>query len=649
MERVPRKTPVQWIPRPFDPHTVHTLAERTHLSPVITQILSGRGVTDPAQLLLFLAPVSLSKSLYPPERLPGALDAAKIIHDAIVSRKKITVYGDYDVDGMTAIAVLVSAIKHLGGEVTYYLPNRLDEGYGLNRNALKKLVDEGTEVVVTVDCGITSVAEAEAARELGLALVITDHHTPLIDPQSGNLLLPKAAAIAHPRILSSDGKVYPYPNLCGAAVALKVAWALAKIANDGQNASEPMKNLLVQAVGLAALGTVADVVPLQDENRAIVRFALAVSLVDHLPVGLRYLIEAIHSSSTSKRITSEDIGFFIAPRLNAAGREVLSETSPKDEEDQRNWERALSLLSQPDRLAVAGQMGLANLGVELLLTHDEARARELAPFINNLNETRQKLERKIFREAQQMIESDYVDDPAFVLASRQWHQGVIGIVAGRLAETYHKPVVMISLLNTDPGTGSARGLPNSSFNLYEALDACKDHLTRFGGHSAAAGLGINEAEIPAFRAALCDFVAANLPEESKTPKLWIDGEYPLATVTAALLHDLERMAPFGSGNARPVFATYGVSVVNQASRMGKAKGVSPSERDIKGPHFTARFRQYQDERRAIAFRKGDWADQINAHLAANPEVTFDIAYQIVFSDYSGQAELRLLDWRVSEA
>jgi len=312
---------------------------------------------------------------------------------------------------------LRQAIRLLGGQVDYYVPARMTEGYGLNSDAVRTLASQGTQLIITVDCGINSLDEAETAKQLGVELLITDHHTP-------GETLPDAAAITHPLLggmFPQFGPAYPFPHLSGSTVALKVAWALCQLAAEevasGQGlvasgevkVTPEMREFLMQAVGLAALGAVADVMPLIDENRALVRFALDRSLKIHAPVGLRELMKAAKVDA-SKTLTTEQIGFGIAPRLNAAGR-----------------------------------LGMAQLGVELLVTEKADRAVELAEYINNLNDTRQKLEREIMRSATKQIDEFFSpDDPAYVLASTDWHPGIIGIVSGRLCEKYHRPVVLIS-------------------------------------------------------------------------------------------------------------------------------------------------------------------------------------------------------------
>ncbi|MCF0234121.1 MAG: hypothetical protein HUK22_03985, partial [Thermoguttaceae bacterium] len=328
---------------------------------------------------------------------------------------------------------------------------------------------------------------------------------------------------------------------------------------------------------------------------------------------------------------------------------VLAENFPKDEEDAKNWEIAKTLLENPHRLAVAGQMGLAGLGVELLVTDRPERARELAPFINNLNATRQKLERKIMADALKQIEENYADDSAFVLASRDWRPGVVGVAAGRISERFHRPTVIIALRDAESSSGSGRGVQDSNFNLYDAFAACSDYLERFGGHAAAAGLGIKEENIPAFRAALCDYVSEHLAPEQRTPKLYLDGELPFAAVNAQTIADVDRMSPFGAENPRPIFAAYDVQLLGFAKRLGGGKpkpGASGGA--AQGRTFSARFRQYHDERRAVAFGKGDWVEEMNAVVEANRNARFDLAFQIVYNDYTDQVELRLQDWRVAE-
>lgn len=634
-----QKEEKEWVARPYDPELVARLAQLTNAPPIVVQTLVARKIVSPERIRAFLAPPNLSTGLYPPEKLPGCSQAAKLLAQAIRDGKKIVVYGDYDVDGMTATALLLDAIRTCGGKNSgYYLPNRLCEGYGLHCDSLKRLrEDEEADVVVTVDCGISSLEEARYAKELGLQLIITDHHTPLTDPDSGKQIMPDAAAIVHPKLQIEGFPPYPFPEICGAFVAFKLSWALGQEMADAQNGktNPEMREYLLRAIGLAALGTIADVVPLHDENRTLVRFAIDHSFVTHMPLGLAKLLE-VARQDPKKKLSSEDVGYTIAPRLNAAGREVVSSESKTDPEERVVWLQAQELLKHSTALASAGQLGLASLGVELLMTNDPRRAAELAPFIDNLNATRKKIETQIKNEAFRMIREEYADAPAFVLADRKWRPGVIGIVAGRVAETFNRPTVMIALREADAGTGSARGVQDGNFNLYDALNHCSHLLTRFGGHASAAGLGVKEANVAAFREEFCDYVANNF---TYAPKQHLDGELPLAAVTPQALNDLALLEPFGAENQRPIFGVFGVQLVGPAKRMGK--GLKPTD---PGPHFSARFRQYQTERRAIAFSQGDWVEQMNEIVANDPNARFDLAFMMQYNSFQGMVELKILDW-----
>ena len=449
-----------WRIHPHDPARIAALQRAAAIPAVVAELLICRGVTDPAIARDFLDP-KLS-TLREPGLLPGCRDAAERIHAAVASGKRILVYGDYDVDGMTGTAILWLCLKLLGAEVGYHIPHRVDEGYGLNGEAVRTLAADKWQVLLTVDCGIGGVEEAILARELGIELIITDHHEP-------GARLPEAAAIVHPRL---PGGGYPFGGLSGSGVAMKLAWALCQQAAGAKRVAPRMKDFLVQAVGLAALGTVADVVPLVDENRVLVRHGLE-SLANAPTLGLATLMEvakvtAQKHSDGKMRLGAEDLSFQIAPRLNAAGR-----------------------LGQPQ------------LAVELLVTDRPERAKELAQYIDGLNATRQTIERSIQLAASKQAgeQFDPIADSALVLADRGWHPGVIGIVAGRLADKYHRPVVMISWdkAGLRPGIGSARSVPG--FNLHAALAECGEFLIAHGGHAAAAGLKIEEHQLDGFRGA----------------------------------------------------------------------------------------------------------------------------------------------------
>jgi len=575
--------PKRWRILPHQPERIEVLRRRAGIPAVLAELLVCRGLDDPEQARQFLDP--RLADLRPPEALPGCAAAAERIHAAIQAGKRIAVYGDYDVDGITGTAVLVACIRLLGGQVRYYVPHRIDEGYGLHEDAIRRLAAQGIEVLVTVDCGIASAQEAAVASECGIELVITDHHEP--GPR-----LPQAAAIVHPRL---PGRPYPFGGLSGSGVALKLAWALARLASGQRRVSPAMRTLLVQAVGLAALGTVADVVPLVDENRILVAEGLK-RLREAAGVGLSSLLEIARISKAEP--DSEDVAYLLGPRLNAAGR-----------------------------------LGQAQLAVELLLTDERDRALELAQYVDKLNASRQTLERGIYQKALELAEKEFDPqrDAVLVLGHPGWHVGVIGIVAGRLAEKFQRPAILIAWdpLGTKPGVGSGRSVPG--FHLHAALEACAEYLLRHGGHAAAAGLTIAESQFPAFRAAILEYAAEHANFMHQPAELVIDTETPLSALTLAVVEQMERMAPFGQGNPRPLLCTTGVRLARPPRTIGNG-----------GRHLAMELVQHEVCLRAIAFGASDWA-----HPLTQSCQPFDVAYRPMINVFAGRrsVELRLVDWR----
>ncbi len=571
-----------------DPDRIARLEAQASISPILAQLLLGRGITDATDVRTFLD-VKLT-GLRDPDLLPGLSGAADRIHAAIAARQRIVIYGDYDADGMTATGLLHNCLRLLGADVGYYVPNRLDEGYGLNDEALRQLAKRGAAMIISVDCGIGSTVQAETAKQLGLQLIITDHHE--LGPE-----LPDAAAIVHPRLPGYD---YPFGGLCGAGVAFKLAWALCQRASNAQKVSPPMREFLLAAMGLAAMGTVADVVPLIDENRILVHHGLTSLHQASLP-GLAALLQ-VTELHNKPRLTSEDIGFTLAPRLNAAGR-----------------------------------LGQAQLGVELLTTQSADRGKALAEYIHQLNSSRESLERSMTLAASKMAKEQFdpENDPALVLAWVGWHPGIIGIVAGRLAEKHHRPVIMIALdgVGGRPGTGSARSA--GGVDLHRALSACSRHLLGFGGHAAAAGLKIDEANVDAFRAEFCDFVASERSEAGRVAEVRIDAEAPFSQLTLRTVEQIEKLAPFGAGNPRPVLCASSVALAEPPRRMGGGER-----------HMSARLSQHGVTIRSVAFGQGDWVEE----LAQQPG-PLDVAYRPVINDFRGQrnVELHIVDWRPSTA
>ncbi len=573
-----------WRIYPHDSARIMALERAAAIPAVVAQLLICRGICDPQTVGEFLD-AKLS-SLRDPELLPGLPAAADRIMAAVAAGRKIVIYGDYDVDGMSATALLYLCIRLLGGEVSYYVPNRMDEGYGLNRQALETLRQRGAQMVVTVDCGAASIDEAQAALELGLELVVTDHH------QLGPAL-PAAAAIVHPAL---PGSAYPFTGLCGAGVAFKLAWALCQRASDAKKVSAPMREFLMQAVGLVALGTVADVVPLVDENRAIVRHGLT-SLKQRPCRGIAALAQ-LTELDQKPHYSSEDIAFTLAPRLNAAGR-----------------------------------LGQAALGVELLTTDSAERASALAAYLNELNKSRESLERSVYLAAnKQAIERfDPENDAALVLADRGWHPGVIGIVASRLAEKFHRPVILVSFdaVGAKPGIGSARSA--NGFDLYAGLAANCEHLISHGGHAAAAGLKIDEHRIDDFRLQFCEYAASELAGKPRVAELRIDAEVPFSALTTKAVLDLERLAPFGQSNPRPLLCTSEVTLCEPPKKIGGGER-----------HLSLRLAQHGVELRAVAFGGGEWADAL-----AEIDGPIAVALQPFVNHFRGRksVELQVRDWQ----
>lgn len=580
--------PLRWSVHRHDAELVRSIEQTCNVSPVVAQILAVRGLTHPAEVNSFLD--LKMTGLRGPEELPGITQAVTSISRAIEAKRKVVVYGDYDCDGMTSTAILYRCISLLGGNVSYFVPSRLDDGYGVSKDSLQKLKDRGAEFVITVDCGITSVAEAEFARQLGIEMVITDHHV-------SNQQLPDVAAIVHPAL---PGNEYAFKDLCGAGVAFKLAWALCQHKHGSEKLPTAMRNFLFAAISLAAIGTVADVVPLLDENRIIVNHGLNL-LREFANPGLKHLIH-LAGLTDKPKLAAEDIAFMLGPRLNAAGR-----------------------------------LGQAQLGVELLTIEADDRAKALAEYIEQLNKSRDSLDRSILRSANKQIKENFdVDiEPALVLASNDWHVGVIGIVAGRIAEKYHRPTVLISIdkLGQKPATGSGRSA--CGVDLLKAISGCKEHLVKCGGHRAAAGLSIEPDKIDEFREAFCHQITLQTSNQELIPELDIDAEARLSQLTIRMLNELEKLAPFGQGNPRPVMCASNVQLARAPKTMGK-----------EDRHLDLQLMQQDVRIRAVGFGKGEWVQDL-----ADASSQFDFAFKPVINEFNGRrkVELHLVDYRKSDS
>jgi single-stranded-DNA-specific exonuclease len=568
--------PKRWQINPAQPAAAE-LAARLKTSPLIAQILLNRGISSYDDALAFLKPSLLT--LAEPSLIPGLPGAANRVAKAIRDHEKIVIYGDYDVDGITATSILWHAITLLGGSVATYIPHRIDEGYGLNPEAIGQIIDEGARLIVTVDCGITAMEPAKVARERGVDLIITDHHDWHGDPP----LLPDCFGVVHPRL---PGTKYPNGNLCGAGVAFKLAWAIGQNISGAARVSESFREFLVEATALAALGTIADVVPLVGENRVLAHFGLG-GLQQSKLTGIRALIES--ANLTGKNLDSYHVGFLLAPRLNACGR-----------------------------------LGHANLAVEMMTTASEERAKEIALFLEGQNRDRQGVEKLILEQALAQIESNGWGDNrhrALVLAAEGWHAGVIGIVASRIVERFCRPVVMISL-NGDSGQGSARSI--AGFHLAHAMENCSSHLVSYGGHEMAAGLKIQADRVEDFRRAFCEFAAGNVTDEMLVPQLKLESTADLSQITAPLVKELQRLAPFGHGNRKPLLCIDAATVATPPRRVGKT-----------GDHLQLTVKQDRQMIRCIAFQCGDLIDRLSPNTAVR------LAVEPCINEFNGRSSVEL--------
>jgi single-stranded-DNA-specific exonuclease len=578
----------RWIFRAHDSAGFLAFADELKVDPVVSQLLLSRGISKVDAARLFLE--CKFSDLRDPQLLPGIDAAAERILKAVRESEPIVIYGDYDADGMCATAILESFLRMLGADVSYYVPNRLEDAYGLSCESIRRLASLGRKLLVTVDCGIGSIQEAHLCRELGLDLIITDHH-------ACGEILPDALAIVHPNLPNSN---YPFHGLCGAGVAFKLAWRMSQILADNRSkVADVHRDFLLMAMTIATIATVADVVPLIDENRILVRTALQL-MTKHGPLGLKELIK-LTKLDAKRAISAEDIAFTLAPRLNAAGR-----------------------------------LGQAQLGVELLTTQDPGRALALAQYLDRLNADRDSIERSITlaasKQAKEQLEASA--EPALVLHSPGWHLGVIGIVAGRLAERFHRPVVIISsdLMGQRPATGSGRSA--GIVDLHHAFVACSEHLESCGGHAAAAGLRIQDRKIPEFREALCDHVRRATGQRDPEQTLLVDAEATFQELSLQTVSMIESMAPFGAGNPRPVFVASNVQLHEPAKLFGQGDR-----------HVGVRFKQHGQIFRAVAFSQPEWAEKINAHQGQ-----FDLAFRPNVNEFNGyrRVELQLVDWRASQ-
>jgi single-stranded-DNA-specific exonuclease len=571
------KAPLIWQSLPCDEADVTRLAAELQVSPVTARLLCIRGLGETTKAQRFLSP-SLA-DLHDPFALMDMAPAVERILGAIATKERIAIHGDYDVDGVTSTVILRRALELLGADVTHFIPERIRDGYGLQPASLDRLHAAGVRLVISVDCGIRGVEAALHARALGLDLIITDHHEPDTE-------LPAALAVINPK---RHDCTYPDKNLAGVGVALKLVQALCGRSGRG--------NWLPAFVKVAAIGTLADVVPLVGENRIIAKLGLEMLSKGPHKIGLRALLDVC--GLTGKDIDSYHIGFVLAPRVNAAGR-----------------------MSTPD------------IAARLLLASDEAmsvEARELAEQLNNENLRRQQEEAEIVAQARKAVETDLEigSRTVIVVAGEGWHRGVIGIVASKLVDAFHRPAIVLST-DGDVAHGSCRSIP--SFNMLAARESSADVLVKFGGHKQAAGLTMETGRIRELRSRVNDFADQRLQPDDLRPRLWIDGSLTFKSISAQVASELSALAPFGAGNPCPVFRASRVEIIDGPRR-------------IRDRHLKMAFKQDGRVMRGIAWRALERETFVAEHRAA-----IDLAFSLEQDTWNGERYLQLsvADFRAPE-
>lgn len=499
----------RWVIGERDHALESYLSRELHIAPLVSRILINRGIKDVLSGNEFLS--ASCSSQIDPFLLNDMEKAAAFLIRAIHEKKRILIYGDYDVDGVTASALYLEFFRKLGAEADLYIPDRFREGYSLNEAAVHKARSSGFDIILTADCGTSSTGPIRLAQGLGMEVIVTDHHEPPED-------LPQSFALINP---ARHDSTYPFRGLTGVGVAFKLAQAVSKMLEAQGQRSE--RHSLSSYLDLVALGTVADVAPLTGENRVFVKEGLAL-LTAEKRIGIAALKEV--SGIAKGEVTGGTIGFILAPRINAAGR-----------------------------------LSKAEKAVRMLVTRDPQEAKEIAASLDQMNQERQRLEGRIRDDVREKItrEMDIHRDKVIVMASHEWHQGVIGIVASKVVDEFYRPCILISLQEDGSGKGSARSIPR--FNIYNGLDACKDLLERFGGHKYAAGLTIKAENIPLLRERLSALFTERMEEEDLTPQIILDAEIGLDEISFPLLKEMTLLPPYGPANPEPVIVTKGLRIM----------------------------------------------------------------------------------------
>ena len=563
-----------WKMRTVEQDTVVELARARELPEIVARLLVLRGVSDPEAAAEHLAP-SLMR-LHSPRLLPGMDAACERLARAVREGEVILIHGDYDVDGVTGTALLVRMLGLVGAKVAWHIPNRFTDGYAFGTHSIERAREVGAKVVVSVDNGTSSVETITDLAEAGVETIVTDHHEPPIGA------LPPAIAIVNPKL---DNSEYPFRELCGAAVAFKLAWGLCEELSGGGRVRPDLHEFLVEAMAYVAVATVCDVVPLVDENRILGHFGLR-SLGNAEHAGLAALLAV--AGLDPLRLTAEDVGFQIGPRINAAGR-----------------------------------LGSARTALELLICTDRDQARGLAAKLDDLNRERKLIEREVT--AQAMAEAERYEDPerwpVMVVAGQGWHQGVVGIVASRLVDRFHRPSLVIGL-DGRAGRGSGRSV--AGVDLLGLMRAGGEHMGRFGGHAQAAGMDIEAARVDDLRQALCARATELGLGEIEKPPLWIDGELPLGEMTPRLMDDISKLQPFGERNEKPVLLSRDLRLARPPRLLGADR-----------THLMMELRRDEVVLKALAFGMGSRIDE----LAMGQPV--HAVYTPGWNTFRGQTKLEL--------
>ncbi len=553
----------KWLLREFDKKRVVEISKRFQISPLTAIILYNRGIQDDASIDRFLS--RNLDVLHDPYLMQDMEKAAFRIRQAQENKEKITIYGDYDVDGITSIAILYKHLKEMGIEVDYYVPDRMQEGYGINRDALDKIREGGTSLIITVDTGITAVEESEYAKEIGLDVIVTDHH-------ECKEQIPAVYAAVDPKRKDCP---YPFKSLAGVGVVFKLIQAL--------DDKESLPELMEKYSDLMCLGTVADISPLVDENRVIVTEGLKHFRATK-NVGLKALIDV---STNGKAITTSTIGYTIAPRINASGR-----------------------------------LGCASRSVELFLTDDENRAKELAESLCEENTLRQQTEQKMFREAMEYLENhpEVKEDNVIVIPHENWHHGIVGIVSSKITEKFYKPSILFAI-DGEEAKGSGRSV--NGFNLFGALESSSDLLEKFGGHELAAGLTIKAKNIEEFRKKINDCSKDQFSETMRTPTILLDAAIKVPYITLETVNDINRLQPFGVDNPTPLFAVRNIKI-HKISVMSEGKHLRMT---------LLKDGKYLD---SVGFGMGEYYQYLQ-------EGDFiDVAFSLDINDYKGFQNVQLI-------